>query len=784
MTKRKHVDDADIPSDEASGDECEITAKSLVANQKEQQMKRRSSASTPGRKARTSVWTTVAAVQVEIGSTEFVCKICEGKVNTNQDFSSSNITAHYRKAHKEAHNDLSRLNKQGANDQMLRNVIVGARKVMRRPVQGANIKAFFRSPGDSSLPRAQQRQQKQPAPVQTQVPLKTLQAVATVLYTCVTETSILKVASPITQGFVDMFGGRMLFSSKETFESFLIPTYKSICRFLRREATSASVGCITLDGWSAALGSPVLGVTWHFVDDDWRLRCIPISALNTGTASKSGEQLRCIVNEIMSESEIIGSDAIRIHTVTSDNEASVKLACDLLTNYVGSVRCVVHTLALCVNGVFEAGKPWQNYLNHVNKVTKYFNYHSKAAILLKQKQIDSGVTNDRLHRLKHDIPTRWHSRLGAMLTYITEYDNILKVVTELNISESEVPLLNQAERDTFAEIITVLAEFRRVARQLEADRKVTMSRAPRLLHELYETLCVVSGDMSVCSSSFYEDTTGSSTISVNVDDTLSTSKSIPSVAEHCSMRDELRALQFRTRAARDLARDLAEKVRDRFGILWEPVTEGALMWSPTESEEPCTELRPYRRVLLFHIAAVMDVNECELEFLSVSKCDRESYIQGLHKAVAREALELGDTGKLNFNQLVTTFGMLHDEMREVLKTSGRREAKYALLYWKGINETTSYSSPKAFNRLAGAALASQASSASSERLFSDLGMLEGRERQSMLSDTLHVTETIRAFCKGNLERNELPQTGTLHPQGAAFKRIATKIAGDVVKNAS
>lgn len=36
------------------------------------------------------------------------------------------------------------------------------------------------------------------------------------------------------------------------------------------------------------------------------------------------------------------------------------------------------------------------------------------------------------------------------------------------------------------------AEVRRVARQLEADRKVTLSGAPRLLRDLHETMMIMA----------------------------------------------------------------------------------------------------------------------------------------------------------------------------------------------------------------------------------------------------------------------------------------------------
>lgn len=95
-------------------------------------------------------------------------------------------------------------------------------------------------------------------------------------------------------------------------------------------------------------------MTRHFDDGEWRSRSVRIATLNLSIDSKSGEQLRCIAENILKNSATIGSDTIRTHTVTSDKDPSVKLACNLLKNYVGSVRFVVHTLALCVNSVLRS----------------------------------------------------------------------------------------------------------------------------------------------------------------------------------------------------------------------------------------------------------------------------------------------------------------------------------------------------------------------------------------------------------------------------------------------
>lgn len=273
----------------------------------------------------------------------------------------------------------------------------------------------------------------------------------------------------------------MYFVSKLPLERYLGPTYSAVCALLRQSANALRTGCLTIDGWSAALGAPILGITWNFIDEYWRQKFLPLTTLNRGTASKSGKQFRFIVQEILNSNTIVSSDGLSVHTVTSDTEPAVALAVDFLTNYVGHVRCVFHTLALCVNEFFGTGPPCKWYMDHVNKFTKYFNYNQKAKEFFLHKQLSSGVTQDFLHVLKHDIPTRWHSLLIAMLKHIMEIEHISADVNELGISHDGVPPMTEEQQNTLAEIINVLAEFCRIARQLEADKRVTMSRFPRLL---------------------------------------------------------------------------------------------------------------------------------------------------------------------------------------------------------------------------------------------------------------------------------------------------------------
>lgn len=171
-----------------------------------------------------------------------------------------------------------------------------------------------------------------------------------------------------------------------------------------------------------------MGVTWHFVDEHWNLNYIPIATLNISCLPKNTEQLCTIVQETVCTNFVVGTDVVVVTTVATDNEQATARAVDLFTNFGGSVCCVVHPLALVVNDVVKEGTAWQTYMDHINTVSSNFNYHPKANMLLKEKQLDAGVTQNRLQRLKRDVRTRWHSRLGAVNNYLSQIANISAVV--------------------------------------------------------------------------------------------------------------------------------------------------------------------------------------------------------------------------------------------------------------------------------------------------------------------------------------------------------------------
>lgn len=181
--------------------------------------------------------------------------------------------------------------------------------------------------------------------------------------------------------------------------------------------------------------------------------------------------------------------------MTRDKESATKLAVDLFTNYVGSIRWFVLTIYLVVQEVFKQQASLQCAMDHVNGVKTYLKLNPKASQLLLKRQLDTSVTHDRVHSLKYEITTRWNSIIGAMKTYFTHLYNIIEVCTRFRILPSAFHPLSEVKQNTVDEYIMVLGEVCRVARELEGERKVTMSRAPRLPRELHETLLIMAEEM-------------------------------------------------------------------------------------------------------------------------------------------------------------------------------------------------------------------------------------------------------------------------------------------------
>lgn len=106
--------------------------------------------------------------------------------------------------------------------------------------------------------------------------------------------------------------------------------------------------------------------------------------------------------------------------------------------------------------------------------------------------------------------------------------------------------------------------------------------------------------------------------------------------------------------------------------MWRPFADDASKWRPRDNDHDDYVDREYEvlykefhvlhRVLLYHIVAIMDVNERSFDFLNVSSAEKEAYMEVLYASVVRESVELDEEHEANANDLHFVYRMFHKEI--------------------------------------------------------------------------------------------------------------------------
>lgn len=185
-------------------------------------------------------------------------------------------------------------------------------------------------------------------------------------------------------------------------------------------------------------------------------------------------------------------------------------------------------------------------------------------------------------------------------------------------------MLREDEVNVMADIIVILKRIGRVARDLEADRKVTGSKSPRYLPDLNEKLHIMSGSVTTQNGNRRRPLIKRD----SVDTKFGTNPRKPRdrIAETEKYRDASGCIRLVDPDACILALQLARNEEGLFGTLWNPISKRAAELRPQRRRRKPRLVREKRRQanscwlhgprpeFLFHFAAMMDVNECEWTF--------------------------------------------------------------------------------------------------------------------------------------------------------------------------
>jgi hypothetical protein len=235
-------------------------------------------------------------------------------------------------------------------------------------------------------------------------------------------------------------------------------------------------GChvnLTIDHWMSKQNVNYVGLTAHWIDDDWNLHSLPLGMfLHEGgtTANAVFEKLLVDVSREISE-------VATVFAITADTDAAMNLLGILLEKHdIMHLCCTDHVFHLTCKLCYENSSFGDGIeVNAVQKATNivlYFNKSTQAVEKIKQTQtlLEIYEGNTPVKPLT-DVVTHWWS------TYqMCNRIKYLKQALGSMFGGGDLPAnlqLNEDEWDSLTSVITILKPFRSSQQLLEREKYVT-----------------------------------------------------------------------------------------------------------------------------------------------------------------------------------------------------------------------------------------------------------------------------------------------------------------------
>uniref|UniRef100_A0A669DR08 Uncharacterized protein n=1 Tax=Oreochromis niloticus TaxID=8128 RepID=A0A669DR08_ORENI len=292
------------------------------------------------------------------------------------------------------------------------------------------------------------------------------------------------------EGFKEMlttFQPGYTLPSRRDFTSMMETKYETSVEKLRNELKKAtSKISLTTDAWTSLVTESYLGVTCHFINDNWDL-------LSFNSATLPVEERHTAENLASWVEKVAERFHISLHNVLAivhDNAGNIVAALHILKEKFGvvSYRCAGHTLQLVVNHALKDPKI-DKALSAARGLVKHIRKSEPASTKLKQKQKQMGTAE---HKLIQDVAVRWNSSYYMIERLLEQRWPVVAT-----LSDPEVTQRGKQYLDLKNDQWILLDELKEV---LSGQSYVTVSVLPPLLKGLLKSTQSKSFDSAAVNS--------------------------------------------------------------------------------------------------------------------------------------------------------------------------------------------------------------------------------------------------------------------------------------------
>ena len=257
---------------------------------------------------------------------------------------------------------------------------------------------------------------------------------------------------------------------------------KTIADFIKNISRKVA---LTVDIWSSLKFESFLGITIHFIDENWMLQHFILDVFRF-KGSHTGET---IANEIYNTLAEFGLET-KIIAITTDNGSNMILGINILketlTNNLIHCRCVAHVLNLVVvsglNIIEKSIKKLRKLIKTIRKSTKLL------------EKLENLIKFDRTQFLRPimDCKTRWNSTYKMINRACILKDNIEMLLVKHSNLKNFFP--NEGEWELFKDLDQFLCQFNEATVELSSQKYPTIAHSRIILLAIKKDLEVESGE--------------------------------------------------------------------------------------------------------------------------------------------------------------------------------------------------------------------------------------------------------------------------------------------------
>uniref|UniRef100_A0A3Q3FQ82 Zinc finger BED domain-containing protein 1-like n=1 Tax=Kryptolebias marmoratus TaxID=37003 RepID=A0A3Q3FQ82_KRYMA len=287
------------------------------------------------------------------------------------------------------------------------------------------------------------------------------------------------------QKMISTFNPNYTPPSRTYFVKMMEKKYEEIKDKLKNILKETDSIALTADIWTSVATEAYLGVTCHFLGEDWKMKSHTLTTMpleERHTAANIAEWLEEVIAKFDVPPE-------KVKAVIHDNGANIVAAVKILAekHKWASVRCAGHTLNLVVQNALKSNQSISKCMAAARCLVEHFKKSEMACTKLKDKQQQMGTAS---HMLIQDVSTRWNSTFHMLCRLLEQRWPITAALSDPALTPRGKHYLDlkPEQWNIIEEISKALQPFEEATVFLSGQDYVTLSALPQLVQSLKKSI--------------------------------------------------------------------------------------------------------------------------------------------------------------------------------------------------------------------------------------------------------------------------------------------------------